>query len=43
MVLILKKLLYKKSDYETINELKYIILTQKWLCPIIRLIYSRDP
>jgi hypothetical protein len=25
----IKKLLYKKSDYRTINELKYIISTQK--------------
>jgi hypothetical protein len=29
MVLTLKKWLYKKSDHETINELKYIISTQR--------------
>jgi hypothetical protein len=29
MVLTLKKWLYKKSDHETINELKYIISVQR--------------
>jgi hypothetical protein len=43
MVLTLKKWLYKKSDHETINELKYTISAQKVVVPIMRLISSRGP